>query len=181
AIVQSIAHQTFRHLDLPAEARRAFEERLAALANAHSLLTRESWESAELADVATEACAAHIGAEGRVIIDGPSLRISPKAAVTIAMALHELCTNAAKYGALSNESGRVRLSWTLAGRSGPRLQLRWEERGGPTVARPSRRGFGSRMIEQALAAELQGEVRMAFLPSGLVCEIDAPIPEKPVR
>ena len=181
AIVQSIAHQTFRHLDLPAEARRAFEERLAALANAHSLLTRESWESAELADVAAEACAAHMGSEGRVIIDGPSLRITPKTAVTIAMALHELSTNAAKYGALSTERGQVRLSWTLAGRSGPRLHLRWEERGGPPVARPTRRGFGSRMIEQALAAELQGEVRMAFLPSGLICEIDAPLPEKPVR
>jgi PAS domain S-box-containing protein len=181
AIVQSIAHQTFRHLDLPTEARRAFEERLAALANAHSLLTRESWESAELADVAAEACAAYMGRDGRVLIEGPSLRITPKTAVTIAMALHELSTNAAKYGALSNEEGRVRLSWTLAGRSGPRLHLRWEERGGPAVARPTRRGFGSRMIEQALAAELQGEVRMAFLPQGLVCEIDAPIPEKPVR
>lgn len=181
AIVQSIAHQTFRHLDLPAETRRAFEERLAALANAHSLLTRESWESAELADVAAEACAAYMGDAGRVVIAGPSLRITPKAAVTIAMALHELCTNAAKYGALSVAEGRVRLSWTLVGRSGPRLNLRWEEQNGPPVVRPARRGFGSRMIEQALAAELQGEVRLAFLPGGLVCEIDAPLPENPVR
>ena len=177
AIVQSIAHQTFRHEGIAVEARRAFDERLAALAKAHGLLTRESWESADLADVAAEACAPHLDVRDRITMSGPALRIAPKTAVTIAMALHELGTNAAKYGALSVDGGRVALSWAIAGDAERRLQMRWVESGGPPVVAPARRGFGSMMIERALSSELQGHVDLEFAPDGLVCTIDAPLPD----
>lgn len=177
AIVQSIAHQTFRHEDIAIEARRAFDERLAALATAHGLLTRESWESADLGDVAAEACAPHLDVSDRITLSGPTLRIAPKTAVTIAMALHELGTNAAKYGALSVDGGRVSLTWSIEGGAERRLHLRWAESGGPPVVEPARRGFGSMMIERALSSELQGHVDLEFAPDGLVCTIDAPLPD----
>ena len=177
AIVQGIAYQTFRQEGIAIEAREAFDQRLAALGKAHGLLTRESWESADLADVAAEACAPHLDGTERITMAGPPLRLAPKTAVTIAMALHELCTNAAKYGALSAESGCVALSWSIEHGTPPRLHLRWQESGGPPVVAPSRRGFGSMMIERALAAELQGQVRLAFQPEGLLCTIDAPLPD----
>ena len=177
AIVQGIAYQTFRQEGIAIEAREAFDQRLAALGKAHGLLTRESWESADLAAVAAEACAPHLDGADRITMDGPSLRLAPKTAVTIAMALHELCTNAAKYGALSVDSGRVALTWSIERGAHHRLHLRWQESGGPTVVAPSRRGFGSLMIERALSTELQGEVRLDFRPEGLVCTIDAPLPD----
>lgn len=90
------------------------------------------------------------------------------------MALHELCTNAMKYGALSNEAGRVDVEWSRS--AGPRLRLAWRERGGPTVLPPQRRGFGSRLLERSLALDLDGEVQLSFELSGLVCLIDAPLP-----
>jgi two-component sensor histidine kinase len=97
--------------------------------------------------------------------------------VSLSLALHELATNALKYGALSVPAGRVSLSWRLVGKgAGRRLLLRWAERGGPPVTPPEHRGFGSRLIEQALGPDLGGEVRLAFEPTGVVCEIEAPAP-----
>ena len=177
AIVQGIAYQTFRQEGIAIEARSAFDQRLAALGKAHGLLTRESWESADLAAVAAEACAPHLDGADRITMNGPSLRLAPKTAVTIAMALHELCTNAAKYGALSVDSGRVALTWSIECGAHHRLHLRWQESGGPPVVAPNRRGFGSMMIERALSTELQGDVRLDFLPEGLLCTIDAPLPD----
>lgn len=177
AIVQGIAYQTFRQEGIAAEARQAFDERLAALGKAHGLLTRESWESADLAELAGETCAPHVDDARRITMTGPPLRLAPKTAVTIAMALHELCTNAAKYGALSTDTGSVTLSWSIERGAGERLHLRWQESGGPTVVAPTRRGFGSRMIERALSTELQGAARLDFRPEGLVCVIDAPLPD----
>lgn len=177
AIVQGIAYQTFRQEGIALEARQAFDQRLAALGKAHGLLTRESWESADLAAVATEACAPHLDGADRIIMSGPPLRLAPKTAVTIAMALHELCTNAAKYGALSVDAGRVALTWSIERGARHRLHLRWQESGGPPVVAPSRRGFGSLMIERALSTELQGDVRLDFESAGLVCVIDAPLPD----
>jgi two-component sensor histidine kinase len=99
--------------------------------------------------------------------------MAPKTFVAIAMAVHELGTNALKYGALSNGDGRILLNWTL---DEGRLKLEWREEGGPSVATPSRRGFGSRLIQRGLAAELAGRVEMDFRPEGLTCRIDAPAP-----
>jgi PAS domain S-box-containing protein len=177
ATVQSIAAQTLRASATTAEARPAFEERLFALAKAHDVLTRENWEGASLGDVVEEALAAHTDRHGtRFDIDGPDVRLAPRAALAIAMALNELATNAVKYGALSNESGRVLLRWRVApDAGGPVLHLTWEEAGGPPVAPPERKGFGSRLIERGLAADLGGEVRLDYRPTGLVCTIAAPL------
>jgi two-component sensor histidine kinase len=167
AIVQSIATLTLK--DVSPDARDAFEERLLNLSAVHNLLTDESWNSTSLASVARTSLRA---ARERVSFEGDDLRLRPKSAVALSMALHELGTNALKYGALSVERGRVSVRWTT--RDG-RFRLRWEETGGPTVSPPGHRGFGSRMIERGLAAELQGEVRIDWQPQGVVCTIDAPI------
>ncbi|HEY5722110.1 MAG TPA: HWE histidine kinase domain-containing protein [Allosphingosinicella sp.] len=179
ALVQGLALQSFkqgRDLD---EARAAFQDRLAALAAAHDMLTRENWEGATLAQLAQEAVGHHNAREERIMIEGPDLVLSPKAAVSLVMALHELGTNAAKYGALSAPSGRVTLGWRVA--DGERLRLEWRERGGPAVTAPGQRGFGFRMIERALASDLAGSARIAFEPEGLVCGIDAPLAEAAPR
>lgn len=174
ALVQGLALQSFKDGRETQEARGAFEERLAALAAAHDLLTRESWEGATLAELVTEATG-HCDVRGeRLRAAGPAVRLRPKAAVSLAMALHELCTNATKYGALSVPEGRVDIDWTVAD---GRLRLDWREAGGPPVAPALRRGFGFRMIERALTADLAGRAEIALEPAGLVCSIEAPLSE----
>jgi two-component sensor histidine kinase len=170
-MVQAIATQTFKGID--AGAREDFEQRLLTLSNVHSLLTDESWESAELLGVIRASLRPYLGgARERISFDGPDLRLRPKGAVALSMALHELGTNALKYGALSVDGGSVSLSW----RTGDsRFRLRWEERDGPAVSPPGRTGFGSRMIQRGLSAELQGEAHIDFRPAGVVCTIDAPL------
>jgi PAS domain S-box-containing protein len=172
AIVQSLTHQSF-HSSVPAdEAIHRFEGRLEALAAAHSLLTRKNWEAATIADVA-QAALAPFGSSSRISIGGPDVQISPQTAVSLALALHELATNAAKYGALSNEGGRVSVSWTTAA---DRLRLDWREESGPPVTAPERRGFGTRMIERTLSAEFGGKVELEFRPEGVSCTVEAPLP-----
>jgi two-component sensor histidine kinase len=117
----------------------------------------------------------------RVALAGPHVRVPPAAALSLSLALHELATNALKYGALSVAGGRVDLIWNLADEQrARRLRLRWSESGGPPVRPPERKGFGSRLIERALAADVRGTVRLAFEPAGVVCDIDmeapAPVP-----
>jgi two-component sensor histidine kinase len=167
AIVQSIAALTLKDTD--AGVRAAFEERLLTLSAVHNLLTDESWQGASIASVVGGSLRT---ARERVSFEGDDLRLKPKSAVALSMALHELGTNALKYGALSREGGTVAVTWTTGD---GRFRLRWEEKDGPPVAPPAQRGFGSRMIERGLAAELQGEVRIDWRPEGVVCTIDAPI------
>ncbi|MGN6279325.1 MAG: PAS domain-containing protein [Sphingomonas sp.] len=176
AIIQSIAHQSFRAGVDPLVARAGFESRLAALSAAHNLLTEQNWEAASLRQVVADALAATPRQE-RFAIDGPDLWLAPKTAVSLAMALHELSTNALKYGALSNEAGRVSIRWAT---EQGRLRLEWRESDGPPVIAPTRRGFGSRMIERGLAAELSGTVTIDFAPDGLICTVDAPLPTEGV-
>jgi PAS domain S-box-containing protein len=176
ATIQAVASQTFRNAKSLQDAREAFLDRLAAMANAHDILTRESWEGAELSDVATIA-AAGFGSSDRIAASGPRLRLVPRTAIAVAMALHELATNAVKYGALSVEGGRVELTWSIDNDpGGKRLRMRWQELGGPPVEPPSRRGFGSRLIEDGLSRELGGQVRILFEPTGVICIADAPLP-----
>lgn len=175
AVVQGIAHQTFKGPDASPEARRAFEGRLAALAAAHNLLTQGNWEQASLEHLTTETLQARALNEQRLTYAGPRVHLQPKQALAIAMALHELCTNAVKYGALSNDTGSVAFEWRQSDGPAPRLTMVWREQGGPPVSPPTHRGFGSRMIERALAQDLKGEVTMEFRPEGLVCTIDAPL------
>ncbi|HEY8572703.1 sensor histidine kinase [Phenylobacterium sp.] len=174
ATVQAIAVQTLRGAESPAEAREAFLRRITALAAAHDILTREQWEGVGVAEIAEGVLHALDGAGQRVKLDGPVLRLSPRAALSLSMAFHELGTNALKYGALSRPGGAVRLAWRCAGDPGM-LEVDWEERGGPPVTPPASRGFGSRLLERGLAAELRGEVRMSFEPEGLRCAIRAPM------
>lgn len=175
ATIQAIAAQTFHAArSLPA-AQEAFTARIVALSEAHDILTRENWEGADLLDVVARLKALH-GGEGRFAVEGPSVRLAPRAALSLSMALHELATNAVKYGALTSPHGQVSLGWSVApaqdGRPS-RLTLTWTERGGPPVKAPSLRGFGSRLIERGLAAELAGEARIDFRPEGVVCTITA--------
>jgi PAS domain S-box-containing protein len=172
SVVQSIAHQTFREPET-VEARKAFEGRLVALSLAHNLLTRLNWEHASLAEIARLVLNVTEDGSARIRASGPTVLLPPKDALAVTMALHELSTNAMKYGALSNETGRVDVEWSRS--EGPRLRLTWRESGGPPVAPPRRRGFGSSLLERSLASDLDGEVRLDFEASGLVCRIDAPL------
>ena len=174
ATVQAIAAQTFKSAPGGEEARRTFEGRLMALAQAHDVLTRENWEGAELREIALEAVAAYRQEGDRFAFEGPELRLEPRAALSIAMALYELTTNAAKYGALSASGGRVAIRWEVRSEAGRRLVLRWEESGGPIVVPPSRGGFGTRLV-RSLASELGGTVDLAYAPTGVVCTVDAPL------
>jgi two-component sensor histidine kinase len=176
ATVQSIATQVLHGTPVNQEAREAIEARLMALSRSHNLLTREKWEAASLVDVAGQALAPfrREGSTARFTLEGMPLRLPPKHALALGMAFHELATNAAKYGALSNDTGHVRLAWTVGG---GRLRLAWREHGGPPVQPPARRGFGSRLIERGLAHELDGRVRLDYARDGVVCAIDMPLPE----
>jgi two-component sensor histidine kinase/PAS domain-containing protein len=172
AIVQSLTHQSFHSAVSTADAMRRFEGRLEALAAAHNLLTSTSWESAPIADVVHAALAAFCPPD-RCTVEGPRLAVPPQTAVTLALALHELATNAAKYGALSTPEGRIAVRWTVAS---DQLELTWTERGGPPVTPPEQRGFGTRMIERTLASEFGGKVDIDFAPAGVTCTMVAPLP-----
>jgi PAS domain S-box-containing protein len=174
ATVQSIASQTLRNARTLDEARVSFEGRLLALSRAHDVLTRENWEGADLRDIVGVAVAPYAAGEGRFRLEGPRVVLQPRQALAIAMALQELATNAAKYGALATETGEVRLTWSREAFP-PHLHLRWEETGGPPVSPPARRGFGSRLIERSLAHDLGGTVAIEFAPGGVVCVVDAPL------
>ncbi|MDQ4136333.1 MAG: PAS domain S-box protein, partial [Pseudomonadota bacterium] len=177
ATVQSIAAQTLRNAPSTEQARAAFESRLMALSRAHDVLTRENWEGASLREIVLQALEPYANRrEDRLHLSGRDIRLVPRAALALAMALQELATNAVKYGALSNGAGEIDIAWKLDRKADPpRLRLRWEERGGPPVSPPARRGFGSRLIERSLAQDLDGEVRIAFAPTGVVCTVDAPL------
>jgi two-component sensor histidine kinase len=173
ATVQSFAMQTLRNAATLPEGRDAFEARLVALSKAHDVLTREHWEGAGMREIVRGALAAYAGAQdGRLHFEGPEIRVSPRAALTLSMALHELATNAVKYGALSNDKGRVSIDWH-ADRADGRFRLRWVESGGPPVTVPRRRGFGSRLIEQGVSQDLAGEARLHFDAQGVACTIEA--------
>ena len=173
SLVQSIAAQSFRNSGVDPAVQRAFEARLITLSNVHGVLTQRGWDSADLHDVVSSALRPHAALDReRFTVTGPALRLGPKSAVALSMAVHELCTNAIKYGALSADSGHVDIDWR---EENGRLRWQWRERGGPPVAQPSRTGFGSRMIERALAMQLSGTVTIDYRTTGLVCTIDAPM------
>lgn len=171
AIVQSLAHQSFNAASPADEAIRRFEGRLEALAAAHNLLTRKNWEAATVSEV-VDAAIAPFCSPLRCSSEGPHFELAPQTAVSLALALHELATNASKYGALSTVHGTVAVTWSL---EGEQFVFRWEESDGPAVVTPTRRGFGTRLIERILAAEFGGAVDLDFAPSGVVCTVAAPI------
>ena len=172
AMVQAIAAQTLSSAATPEAARKALDQRLVALAHAHDILTRESWDGAELGDVVDGAVAAHEAEPGaRFRTKGTRVRLEPKIAVSLTMVLHELATNAVKYGALSCDEGWVSVTWTAkAARRGVALALIWTEHDGPKVSPPERTGFGTRLITRSLAAE-EGSAELIYAPEGLTCRM----------
>jgi two-component sensor histidine kinase/GAF domain-containing protein len=177
AMTQAIAAQTFRNCEDAERAQADFEARIMALAQANDLLTGERWVGASLRGVVEQALQAHARPDGRrLAVEGPEVELTPKTALSLSLALHELATNAVKYGAWSIPEGRVTVEWTTrSADDGPRLHLEWRESGGPRVEPPRRRGFGSRLIERGLAAEMGGTVQLQFHPEGLACVVDAPL------
>ncbi len=180
ATVQSIVRQALRAATDPA-VRESIESRIFALSRSHDILSRENWEGAglhDLIDAALEPFAVTDGRVERVNVEGINLRLPPKAALGLSIAFHELATNAFKYGALSNDAGTVSITWGIEpSRSGKRLILHWREKDGPAVTPPTRKGFGSQVMERGLAHELDGEVRVDYPPTGVVCTINVPVPE----
>src|SRR6185437_146321 len=170
ATVQSIALQTLRSADDLPSARNALDARIVSLARAHDLLTDRSWSGADLRDVVLRALEPF--AAEQLELEGPSVDVPPRHALALSLALHELATNAAKYGALSVTVGRVKLRWFADAGA---LHLDWRERGGPVVTPPTRRGFGTRMLEQALARDLGGTTRLDYAADGVRCAISAPL------
>ncbi|MCG7393488.1 PAS domain-containing protein [Microvirga sp. ACRRW] len=178
ATVQSVAAHSFRIGD-PNAGRAAFEARLFALSKTHDVLTRENWEGANLQDIVQEAMAPYARDNiERFKVSGEPIQLPPRIALPLAMALHELSTNAAKYGAFSSETGEVLIEWTLIRvEDAPRLVLKWSEHGGPLTQAPTHKGFGSRLIERGLSRELGGTVDLDYRPTGLVCTVSFPLPE----
>ncbi len=180
ATVQSIVWQALRRDSDPKAIREAIESRLFALSRSHDLLTRENWEGAGLLDLVKEAMepfgVTHSRTE-RLVITGKNIRFPPNVTLALGIAFHELATNAVKYGAFSNEAGSILLAWIIkAAPGGDRLILRWQEKDGPPVTPPTRKGFGSRVIERGLPHELQGTVNLDYQADGVVCTINIPAP-----
>jgi two-component sensor histidine kinase len=168
AILQAIAVQTFRSASRTE--REKFEGRLGALAEAHNLLSKEKWQSSDLHDVVGRVLQPYrLNNPERIKMFGPKVPLSPRLAVVLSMIVHEIATNAAKYGALSNDTGTVALNWETISENGrPKLRLVWAESGGPHVVAPVQRGFGSRLIERSARDQLGGEATVDFLPRGVV-------------
>lgn len=175
AIASAIASQSLRGAPSVEAAAKTIASRLAALGVSHDLLIRESWTGAGCRSLIENAILA-FQTEGlkQFSITGENIAISSGPAVALSMVIHELCTNALKYGALSVAEGRVSIVWAVDSEAG-RFKLEWRESHGPAVIEPKEKSFGSRFIEQALPGQLQGEARLIFEPSGLVCDVNIPI------
>jgi len=172
AVVQGLAHQTFKSDIVPVDLMRAFEGRLSALAAAHDLLIRRNWQAAPITAMISEALMPFHTDGHRFTVRGPEISLTASATVNLALGIHELATNAAKYGALSHPRGQVEILWcTVDGE----LRLTWREYGGPQVVQPVSRGFGTRLLERALARDLGGTVDVEFDPAGVTCTVVAPL------
>lgn len=177
ATVQSLASQTLRSGGVSETTRNEFEGRLLALSRAHDQLTRGNWEHADFSTIVADVFEPYRRANtGALRIAGERVKLNAQAALTLAMILHELATNAAKYGALSQPSGTLSVSWRVTnGASPPRLAIEWQEMGGPAVTPPARRGFGSRLLERGITGELRGTARTSFDPAGFRCFMEIPV------
>jgi two-component sensor histidine kinase len=174
ATVSAIASQSFRAATSVEHGQKAMEGRLIALGRAHDLLMQVSWASASLTHTLSDATNPYDSNGGRRFhFNGPDIRITSGAVIALAMTFNELCTNTTKFGALSNSTGRVEVAWTID-KTKQRLRLNWTESGGPAVEAPTRRSFGTRMME-SLGQQLSGNVHLAYEPSGFVYVLDVPL------
>jgi two-component system CheB/CheR fusion protein len=175
AVVQALAMQTNGTGSVEAF-REAFTGRLQVLARAHSLLLERQWQGADLRPLVEQVLEPYRAERPeRIAIEGGSVMLTPGQGLAISMILHELATNAAKYGALTAEEGHVDLSWQTHAASAPQVHLRWQETGGPAVGEPGSSGFGLRLIERAASHELQGELELNYARDGLFCEVSFPL------
>ena len=178
ALVQAVASQTARASGSLEGFAEAFEGRLGALARAHGLLTSTGWAGADLRGLVEGTLEPYLGGAARAAVAGPAVALPPRQAVALAMVLHELATNAVKHGALSVPGGGVEVAWDVDRRGedgAPRVRLAWREAGGPAVGAPARRGFGTALVEQSLAYDLDGTGGVRFEREGLVCELSFPL------
>lgn len=177
AVIQSLANQTARQTATVEEFRASFIGRLHALAKAHDLLLATQWNSADMKRLVETALEAYSASDGKIIsIAGPPVDLSPKQGLGLSLILHELSTNAAKYGGLSKPDGQRMVQWSLDETDGTRaVALRWEERGGPPVSPPRTRGFGTRLIERASEFELGGKAELSFEPEGCTMNLWFPL------
>lgn len=171
ATVGAITDQSLRTATSMAHARSAIDGRFAALARAHDLLTRASWDNATIESTVRSAVEPFDQGGGRFVISGENIRITSSSVIAFAMTLNELCTNTTKFGALSLPSGQVRLDWHV---EDARLQLEWAEFGGPPVTEPTRKSFGTRMIT-SLGQQLKGQVELDYRPGGFVYRLNVPV------
>ena len=174
ATVQSIARQSAKGAVSMAAFRASFEARLISLSSTHNILTRASWEQANLRDLLRQELAPH--AAEAVSLEGDDIHLGSRHTLALGMIFHELATNAVKYGALSTAAGHVKVSWRV---EADRLVITWRETGGPPVAVPTRRGFGSTLIERLAGGDLEGRAELAYGKAGLTCVIDMPMADQP--
>ena len=179
-VVISLATQTLRRAGTLEEFSGVFLGRVHALTAAYSLLSRESWSAVQLDEIVTEELRPFMaGDRTNIVIKGPAVSLDPRGALALGMAVHELATNAAKYGALSISEGDVAVTWVVERTDdGEHLLLDWVERNGPPVTKPATRGFGSILIERALGHDLSGKATIEFLPEGVRALVRAPLPTK---
>lgn len=173
ATVQSIAIQTARSNTDPASFAETFQSRIMALSHTHNLLTQTHWEGADLRAILEHETEAY--GPTRISLNGPPVSLEPAVVLSLGMIFHELATNAAKYGALHTPDGRILIDWGLADQRHRKLKLSWREIGGPTVAVPARKGFGSRLIERNIRHDLAGEIDLVYAPEGLIAELTVPL------
>ena len=177
AVVQAIAGQTARHSPSLEEFQDRFSQRIAAMARSQDLLVGSNWTGATVADLVRMQLAPFAEeASARIEVAGPRLELKPSAVLSITLALHELATNAAKYGALSVPDGRVAIDWALSGPETPeeRFRMSWRERNGPPVTQPAKKGFGHVVISEMVAASLHGHVTLDYAREGVLWAIDTP-------
>lgn len=176
-LAQSVVDSTLRGAVDLAEARQMVAARMRALGAAHEVLLAQKWKASPVREIVDAAAGGLSLDPARMEIEGPPVRLGSRPALQLALTLHELVTNALKYGALSNDTGRVRLEWALSGGDGEHetFSFHWRERGGPPVCAPSSTGFGTRMIERATAAAFEGEVRLDYAPAGFGWSVTAPM------
>ena len=176
AVIQAMARQTARHTVTTEAFLEQFSARVQALAASHDLLVQESWHGASLSELVRSQLGPYLDREGsQVTVDGPALLLNPEAAQSLSLAIHELATNSEKYGALSSPSGQVAVTWQLRPvTEADGIEIVWVESGGPSVAPPERRGFGSLVIERNLARSLNAEIKLEFPPEGARCRMLIP-------
>jgi PAS domain S-box-containing protein len=173
AVLQSAVRQIGAEARSVTEFRDAVDARITAIAASHDSLARRAYSGAPLAEIIRAQLSAFVRVDPRVQLHGPDVELGAAAAQSLGLALHELATNACKYGALSSQEGRLTIEWAVT--PGERLRVVWTERGGPPVEPPTRRGFGRRVIEQMVSAALSAQVELRFDPEGLVWTLEAPL------